>query len=103
MVIRNTGTLDDLLVAAKSDAAEVVELHTHLETDGIMRMRQVEGGFPIPAGGTYELARGGDHVMMMGLKEPLEDGTSVTITLVFENAGEIEIMVTIDSRRGQKN
>ena len=100
MTIVNSGETDDRLVAAASDVAERVELHTHIEdSDGIMRMRPVEEGFAIPAGGQHTLKRGGDHVMLMGLREPLETGGSVTVTLTFEGAGDIVVEIPVDLER----
>ncbi|RME14094.1 MAG: copper chaperone PCu(A)C [Alphaproteobacteria bacterium] len=97
--IRNTGDEDDRLVAAKSDAAKMVQLHTHIAEGDVMRMVEVPEGFPVPAGGTHELKRGGDHVMMMGLKAPFVDGESIDLTLVFEKSGPIEISVPVDNAR----
>ena len=96
MMIENTGAADDRLVAASAPVAERVELHTHLEDgNGVMRMVEVKDGFGVPAGGDHALKRGGDHVMLMGLTEALEDGKSFPLTLVFEQAGEITIDVPI--------
>lgn len=100
MIIENTGSEDDQLVEARSDVSVRVELHTHLsDGDGILRMVEVKDGFTIPAGGSHALERGGDHVMFMGLNEALVDGETVAVTLVFENAGEIEVEIPIDSKR----
>ncbi len=96
MVIENTGAAGDRLVAARSDAAERVELHTHIEDGDVMRMRQVEDGFEIPAGGSHALARGGDHVMFMGLARPLEQGDTVDVTLEFEQAGTVDLTVAVN-------
>ena len=64
MIIENAGAEDDLLIAAASDAAARVELHTHKETgDGVMQMMEVEEGFTIPAGGIHALMRGGAMVV----------------------------------------
>ncbi len=98
--ILNTGTVDDRLVGVSSDVARRTELHTHIMNDqGVMRMVHVEDGFAIPAGGEHQLARGGDHVMLMGLATPLEQGGTVTITLEFEVAGEISIEIPVDNDR----
>ncbi|PQO23632.1 copper-binding protein [Rhodobacteraceae bacterium WD3A24] len=100
MVIENTGEADDRLIAADTDAAEVVELHTHIESDdGVMQMVEVEEGFSIPAGETHILARGGDHVMMMGLTRRLEHGDAITLTLTFDEAGEVTLEVPVDLER----
>ncbi|MBB94404.1 MAG: copper-binding protein [Rhodobacteraceae bacterium] len=100
MMIHNSGPEDDRLVAARSDAAMRVELHTHKEADGgVMQMMQVEEGFPVPAGGMHALQRGGDHVMLMGLTGPLKQGAALTVTLVFEQAGEMVVEVPVDLER----
>ncbi len=101
MTIRNAGTSADRLVAARSPAAATVQIHTHVDDGGIMRMQEVEGGIPIPAGGAHALSRGGDHVMLMGVTQELVDGQAVPLTLVFEVAGEIVIAVPVDNARGQ--
>ena len=108
MVIANAATTDDRLVAAASDVADRVELHTHIQSDqGVMQMVEVEEGFPIPAGGGHALARGGDHVMFLGLKRPLAHGDVVTVTLSFERAGDMTVEIPVDLERkpmhGQHN
>jgi len=101
MHIVNNGDEDDRLIAARSDVAKRVELHTHIEDDqGVMQMRKVEGGFPVAAGDMHALQRGGDHVMFMGLTRSLEQGAIVTVTLVFEKAGEITVDIPVDLERG---
>jgi len=102
MVIRNTGDTDDRLIGASSPAAKMVQLHTHREEDGVMRMLHVAEGFALPAGGEIVMARGGHHVMFMGLTAPFEQGKTVPLTLVFETAGErvIEVPVDLDRKPG---
>jgi copper(I)-binding protein len=98
-IMNRTGQ-DDRLIAASSDIAKRVELHTHIETaDGIMQMRKVEDGFPVEAGGMHMLARGGDHVMFMGLTRPMVQGEMVTVTLTFEVAGDIVVEIPVDLER----
>ncbi len=100
MTLTNRGDQDDTLIAAESEIAERVELHTHIENDqGVMQMREVEGGFAVPAGGEHVLKRGGDHVMFMGLRAPLTDGDTIPLTLRFEKAGDIVIEVPVDRAR----
>ena len=100
MVIRNTGTSDDRLIAARSDVAQRVELHTHMQNEsGLMMMMEVEEGFPVPAGGEAALRRGGNHVMLMGLTQSLRQGDTFPLTLVFETSGEITLDVTVDRER----
>ena len=101
MTIHNAAETADRLVEARSPVAQMVELHTHIEEDGIMRMRPIDEGLEIPAGGTHQLARGGDHVMLMGLTETLENGTTVPLTLIFQNAGQVSLEVPVDNDRQQ--
>lgn len=104
MVIENHRTIDDRLIAVSTDAAQRAELHTHLsDVQGVMRMVEVEDGIPIPAGGEHALARGGDHVMLLGLTRPLTDGDTVTLTLVFERSGELTVEVPVDDARMDAN
>lgn len=98
--ITNTGDSDDRLIGARSDVAKRTELHTHIAgDDGVMKMREVEGGFAVPAGGSHMLQRGGDHVMFMGLTGPFEQGATFPVTLVFETAGEIVVDIPVDLER----
>ncbi|AHD00220.1 copper chaperone PCu(A)C [Leisingera methylohalidivorans] len=100
MQIVNQTDADDRLIGVRSDAAARVQLHTHKESDdGVMKMMHVEDGFAIAGGGTLMLKRGGDHVMFMGLTRALNHGDAVTLTLVFEKAGEVEVEVPVDLER----
>lgn len=100
MMLMNESGQDDRLIAARSDAAKRVELHTHLETgDGVMQMTEIEGGIELPAGATYHMMRGADHVMLMGLTGPLEQDAEIEVTLVFEQAGEVVVTIPVDNAR----
>jgi len=101
MAITNTNDTDDRLIAARSDIADRVELHTHVMKDGVAQMRPVEGGIPVPAGETVLLERGGLHVMFLGLTGEMAEGSEVEIVLVFQSAGEIPVKVPVDLMRGQ--
>lgn len=92
--IHNMGAADDKLVEAKSDIAARTELHTHLMDGDVMKMRQVDH-VPVVANSTQMLQPGSYHVMFMGLKAPLMKGTQFPLTLVFENAGEVSVMVEV--------
>jgi copper(I)-binding protein len=100
-MIHNSGDEDDRLIAAESDISKRVELHTHIAEGDVMRMVEVEEGFPVPAGGMHALKRGGDHVMFMGLTRPMAQGDSVAVTLVFEKSGRIEVEIPVDLERGE--
>lgn len=99
MTIANGGAADCTLIGASGDAAERIELHTHREVDGVMKMERDEDGFTIPAGGTHALSRGGDHVMLLGLTAPLADGDAVPLTLDFGPCGTVAVEVPMDNAR----
>lgn len=96
-VLTNEGETDDRLVAAAPvDFAEAAEIHTHINDDGVMRMRPLADGLVIPAGQTVAFEPGGLHVMMFGLSAPLSEGEAHRLRLTFEQAGEIEVLVNVE-------
>ena len=102
MVVENHGATDCRLTGVSSDAAERVELHTHAEQDGVMKMQKIEGGIDIPAGADHALARGGDHVMLMGLTKPLTDGDTVALALDFGPCGTQQVEAALDNDRAEE-
>ena len=100
MTIFNHSDRDDRLISVTSAAAERLELHTHIEGEGgVMRMVHVEEGFPIAAGETITLERGGRHVMLLGLTNPLVQGEEIEIIFTFEHADPVVHVITIDNER----
>ncbi len=95
MTIRNAGA-GDRLVAARSAAARTVELHTHIRDGDVMRMRPV-AAIELPAGQTVTLEPGGLHLMLIGLVAALRPGERVPVTLVLERAGEVTVLLTVES------
>ncbi|WP_404298451.1 copper chaperone PCu(A)C [Halomonas sp.] len=84
MVLHNRGDSDLAVVDARSPAAEITELHNHVDVDGVMQMRRV-AEIGVPAGGSAELAPGGLHLMLIDLVAPLHEGDEVEITLVLDS------------------
>jgi len=95
VAITNAGTQADRLIAAGSDTAAKVELHEMSVTDGVMKMRKLEDGILLPAGETVALKPGGLHIMFMGLNQPFEEGTTVPVTLTFEQAGDVAVELSV--------
>jgi periplasmic copper chaperone A len=102
LTLANVGGTPDRLVAARSDAAASVELHTMSMEGDVMRMRQIDG-VDLPAGKTVELKPGGMHLMLMGLKAPLKAGDSFPLTLRFEKAGELTVQVRVEAAGAEAN
>ncbi|WP_404382837.1 copper chaperone PCu(A)C [Caenispirillum salinarum] len=92
LMLKNTGAEDRAVVAAASDVAKTVELHTHIKEGDVMKMREVEK-IAVPANGTTLLQPGSYHVMLMGLHAPLEEGQVFDITLTLDN-GETATVAT---------
>ena len=93
MKITGSGAADRL-VAASSPAAAKVELHVTEKKGDVMRMREVKA-YDIPAKGSFELAPGGAHLMLVDLKAPFKEGAKVPLTLRFEKAGEVKVELQV--------
>lgn len=87
MVLHNTGDAPDRLVTVSSPDAERVEIHEVRDEGGVMRMRPLEGGLPLPAGARVALEPGGYHLMLVGPTRRFAEGEEVTLELGFERAG----------------
>lgn len=97
MTLNNSGKQDDVLVAAQvsPDVAETVELHTHVNDKGVMRMVEVKEGIAVKAGTTVELKPGGYHVMFIGLKNDLKPGQKFPLTLKFKSGASETVEVNV--------
>ena len=95
MKIKNDEKKQDFLVGGSSPVAARVEVHTHVNDNGVMRMREVKGGIPLPAGEVTELKPGSYHVMFMGLKQQLKEGDTVPVTLKFKKAKPVTVKLEV--------
>ncbi len=93
MQLKNTGAATRL-VSASSSASEVVELHTHQNDQGVMRMRQIEA-IELPANETTTLAPGGLHIMLIGLPQALAAGSTIDLKLEFEDGDSRTLEVPV--------
>ncbi len=84
MTITNKAEQDRLVISATADGAGKVELHTHINDNGVMRMRQVEN-FSVPAGGEHILKPGGDHVMLFDVSDEVTQRGHISVTLQFDD------------------
>jgi copper(I)-binding protein len=95
MTIANKGPVDDRLVSATTPVANQAQLHTEIDDKGIMKMRAVSAIDVKPRSQTM-LKPGGLHLMLIGLKQPLKVGESFPLTLTFEQAGKLDVTVTVE-------
>ncbi|PKN82011.1 MAG: hypothetical protein CVU46_18390 [Chloroflexi bacterium HGW-Chloroflexi-8] len=93
--IVNGGNEADTLLSADTPAAKAAEVHESMADDnGVMSMKPREN-IEIPASGEVEFKPGGLHIMLVELKQPLAVGDEVQLTLRFEKAGEIQLIVKV--------
>ena len=85
----------DRLVSLSTPVAKKAELHTMSMQGMVMKMRPLSG-LDIPAGQPVTLKPGGDHIMLMGLNQPLRAGQTFPLTLDFEKAGSRSVTVTVE-------
>ncbi len=98
--LHNHSENDIRLTGVSTDLAEMTGLHTSLESaDGMMQMIPIDGGVIMPAWEEHVFARGGDHIMLMGLTKALKDGDTITVTLTFDHASPLTFDAVIDNAR----
>jgi periplasmic copper chaperone A len=94
LTVKNDGDAADKLLAVSTPAATKAELHSMSMEGNVMRMRPVLD-IPVPAHGSVALKPGGLHIMLMNLREPLKQGETFPLTLMFEKAGNVSVQVAI--------
>lgn len=95
MMLSNGTPQDVFLVGASSDAASAVEVHlSSMGADGVMKMEQQESVL-IPSKKMLELKPGSYHIMFIGLKQDLNVGDSVTVTLHFDGYDDVTVTVPV--------
>ncbi|MEU9778438.1 MULTISPECIES: copper chaperone PCu(A)C [Streptomyces] len=90
LTVENTGGAGDRLTSVTSGISDEVSIH---RTEG-GRMTEV-ASFDIPAEGSLDLERGGNHIMFMALKERPEEGDTVSVELHFEKSDPITVDVPV--------
>jgi len=96
MSVTNHTKTDDTLISVTSPMSDRVEIHTHLNEDGVMKMRQVQG-VDIKAGETVEFKPGSYHLMMFGVS--MTDGQEdVSVTLNYENAPSVTMIIPVEGQ-----
>lgn len=91
LTIVNSGSTPDRLVSATSDISAKTQIHEMKMDNGVMEMRELTDGLPIPAGATVALSPGGYHIMFVDLKHPVKPGDVIHTTLTFEKAGKVDV------------
>lgn len=108
--IANETSIEDALVGVEVDASVAARAELHetvaaampsgsgmgMGASGgpMMEMREVER-IGVPAGETIALEPGGYHIMLLDLAEPLELGSTIELTLEFEEAGTVPVTAEV--------
>lgn len=113
---RITSDTDDRLLAASvpTSVASTAEVHEVVMADMTgdmdgemtgdmdgdmgemqMTMQELTDGLALPAGETVTLEPGGYHIMLLDIAEPLALGDQVEVTLDFETADDITLVVEV--------
>jgi periplasmic copper chaperone A len=90
----NHGSVADEITGASSDAAEVVELQESTLIGDVMEMKPVEL-IPLEPFEEIEFMPGGFHVLLIGLKQDLEEGDKIELTVHFLNHSDVNVTVHV--------
>jgi periplasmic copper chaperone A len=93
--IDNPTNAEDTLLSAQAEVSEFIELHmSSMDHSGTMSMHKQEA-VPVPAGAQVVFKPGGLHVMLINLRQGLNAGEDFTLTLNFQNAGQMTLEVPV--------
>lgn len=100
MTITGGSEADRLIgVAVDSSIAAMAQIHETSMTENdegtqMMEMQQISS-IDVAADSDVVLEPGGYHIMLMQLAEPLQSGNEFDVTLMFENAGNMDVKVEV--------
>jgi copper(I)-binding protein len=88
--VSNSGGSADRLTGVSTPAAQSAALNESTTTS-----MQTVDGVDVPAHGSALFARGGTHVMLMGLKPAPKLGQTIELTLSFQHSGKVTVQATV--------
>ena len=95
VTIANRGDQPERLMGAACACAGRVSLHTMSMKDGVMNMAEQPDGFVIAPGETITFTPGGNHIMLEDLKTRPQEGQIETLTLLFDKAGTVSLLIPV--------
>jgi copper(I)-binding protein len=93
--IKNSSDQPDKLLSATTEIAGKTQIHQMTMEGGVMKMREVTDGLPVPANGEVVLKPGSYHLMLMDLKGPIQQGDHFSGTLTFDKAGPVPVVFDV--------
>jgi len=94
LTLTNSGSTGDRLLSATTPVADKIQFHSVSEENGVSRMREMRAVEVVP-GAKVTFSPGGMHIMLVGLKQPLKEGQVFPLTLNFEKASKVDVMVSV--------
>lgn len=82
------------LIRIESDVSQFTEVHNMTHQNGVMQMR-MQKQLDVPAGQSIDLAPGGTHLMLLGLKKPLKAGESLQLKMTFVDGAGNKTVVPV--------
>ena|ERR1700731_868364 len=96
LTIVNNGSTSDKLISVASAVTTSAQVHENkVDADGMMEMSPIDR-VDIPAHARVDLKPTALHVMLLDLKNPLTYKSTFPMTLSFEKAGTIKVIVTVE-------
>lgn len=95
--MRFISSVDDTLIAITSAQVERIEIHQSSMTNGVMNMSELPE-LALPANSEVVLSPQGTHLMLIGLKAPLQPGDKLAMTLQFAHQPALEVEAPIERR-----
>ncbi|NJC40006.1 copper(I)-binding protein [Brevundimonas alba] len=86
---------DDRLVSLSTPLAGRAQVHESRMESNMMMMLELKDGLALPASQIVELKPGGNHIMLLGVEEPLKVGDTVPLTLTFATAEPVEVTAAV--------
>ena len=100
--LKNVSDKDINVVSFSSPTLEGASTELHETVDGMMREK--EGGFTIPAGGTYDLVPGGDHLMIMNYPGAIPAGDNLTVEIKLDDGTTLTTEIPVrEQPSGEEN
>lgn len=101
--LENTSDQDITVTSATTGSAKSTELHeTVMGSGGTMQMQPKKGGFVIPAKSKFKLEPGGNHIMLMGLTQPVKAGDDISVELKLTDGSTTKFTAQVKDFAGAK-
>ncbi|NMH60118.1 copper chaperone PCu(A)C [Alteromonas ponticola] len=88
-------------VKVSESLADEAQIHTTQMVADMAKMREVKEGVKLPLHQSVEFVPGGHHIMLLGLKKPLIEGETISLTLIFDDNSSLNVEAMIRNESGE--